>query len=86
MDVRRERGDEDLSASQREDRAKRLADETLRARVPGTLGVRRVAEQEVDAAVPDLRRASPRPSSARRRACGRASSPPYGRRGPPRSR
>ena len=41
--------------AQREDRAERLADEPLGAGVPGPLGVRRVAEQEVDAAVADLR-------------------------------
>ena len=41
--------------AKREDRAERLADEPLGARVARALGVRRVAEQEVDAAVPDLR-------------------------------
>ena len=40
--------------AQREDRAERLADEPLRARVARALGVRRVAEEEIDAAVPDL--------------------------------
>ena len=43
-----------LPRAEREDRAKRLADEALRARGPGALRVRRVAEQEVDAAVSDL--------------------------------
>ena len=55
VDVRGERGDEDLPAPQREDRAERLADEPLRAGVARALGVRRVAEEEVDAAVADLR-------------------------------
>ena len=54
VDVRGERGDEDLPLAQREDRAERLADEALGAGVSGTLGVRRVAEEEVDAAVADL--------------------------------
>ena len=38
----------------RDDLAERLADEPLRAGEAGPLGVRRVAEQEVDAAVADL--------------------------------
>ena len=55
VDVRGERGDEDLPLPQREDRAERLTHEALRAGVAGTLGVRRVAEQEIDAPVADLR-------------------------------
>ena len=54
VDVRRERGDQDLPALQREDRAECLADEPLGAGVSGPLGVRRVAEQEVDPTVADL--------------------------------
>src|SRR5918994_401568 len=48
MHVRRERGDEHATAAQRDDLAERLADDALRRREPGPLGVRRVAEQEVD--------------------------------------
>ena len=55
MDVRRERRDEDLPRAEREDRAERLSDEPLGAGVAGPLRVRRVAEEEVDSAVPDLR-------------------------------
>ncbi len=40
--------------AQREDRAERLADEPLRPRIARPFGVRRVAEEEIDAAVPDL--------------------------------
>ena len=55
VDVRGERRDEDPALAHRHQRAERLADESLRARHAGPLGVRRVAEQEVDAAVADLR-------------------------------
>ena len=41
--------------TKREDRAERLADEPLGARVARALGVRRVAEEKIDAAIPDLR-------------------------------
>ena len=54
VDVRGERRDEDPPRAQRDQLAERLADEPLRAGHPGPLGVRRVAEQEVDAAVADL--------------------------------
>ena len=52
--VRRERRDEDLAFALREDLAERLADDALRLRHAGPLRVRRVAEQEVDAAIADL--------------------------------
>ena len=55
VDVRRERRDEDLPVAQREDRAERLAHEPLGAGVPGPFGVRRVAEEQVDSAIADLR-------------------------------
>ena len=63
-------------------------DEPLRSRHPGSLRVRRVPEQEVDAAVAELRERCRRRSSARRRGCGRASSRRCGARArrPSRSR
>ena len=45
---------EDAPAALRDDLAERLADDALGRRHAGPLGVRRVAEQEVDAAVADL--------------------------------
>ena len=45
---------EDASRAHRDQLAERLADEALGAGHPGALGVRRVAEHEVDAAVADL--------------------------------
>ena len=50
--VRRERRDEDPARAQRDQLPERLADEPLRAGDPGPLGVRRVAEQQVDARLP----------------------------------
>src|SRR5262249_11988990 len=58
VDVRREGGDEDLPAAEGEDRAERLAHEPLRPRMARALGVGRVAEQEVDAAVSNRREGS----------------------------
>ena len=55
VDVRCERGDEDAARAQRDQRAERLADEPLRAGHARPLGVRRVAEQQVDALVAELR-------------------------------
>ena len=52
--VRRERRDEDPPGPVRDDHPERLADDALRLREAGPLGVGRVSEQEVDAAVPDL--------------------------------
>ena len=49
---------------------------------PGPLGVRRVAEQQVDAAVPDLGQRARRRCGTRRRACGRSCSRPCGRSRP----
>jgi hypothetical protein len=54
VDVRRERRDEDPARSPRYQLAESLADEPLGAGHPRSLGVRRVAEEEVDAAVADL--------------------------------
>ena len=54
--------------------------------VAGDLGVRRVAEHDVDAAVADLGELADVGAAARRPACGRASSRRCGRRGPRRSR
>ena len=54
VDVRREAGHEDSSRTQGKERAKGLADEPLRAGRARPLGVRRVAEQEVDSPVSDL--------------------------------
>ena len=54
VDVRGERGDEDASRAQRDQLPERLADEPLGAGHPGPLGVRGVAEEQVDAAVPEL--------------------------------
>ena len=54
VDVRGEGGDQDAALALRDDLAERLADEPLRAREPRPLRVRRVAEQEIDAAVADL--------------------------------
>ena len=58
----------------RDDLAERLADEPLRAGDAGPLRVRRVAEHEVDAAVPDLGELARRRCADRPRACGRACS------------
>jgi hypothetical protein len=55
MDVRGEGRDEDTPAAHRDDLAERLPHEALRARHPGTLRVRRVAEQQVDTEVSDRR-------------------------------
>ncbi len=52
--VRREGDDEDPPAPQRDQRAEGLADEALRAGHPGPLGVRRVAEEQIDALVAEL--------------------------------
>ena len=54
VDVRGERCDEDPTLPQRDDLAEGLADEPLRPGVAGPLGVRRVAEHEVDAEVAEL--------------------------------
>jgi len=53
--VRGERGDEDPAGALRDDLAKRLADDPLGTGEAGPLRVGRVAEQQVDAAVADLR-------------------------------
>ena len=55
MDVRREGRDEHASRTLRDDLAKGLADDALGLGHARPLGVRRVAEQQVDAAVPELR-------------------------------
>ena len=52
--VRRERGDENAPGAAREDLAERLADDPLRLGDAGPLRVRRVAEHEGDASIPDL--------------------------------
>ena len=49
VDVRGEARDQDAALEPRDDLLERLADQPLRARDAGTLGVRRVAEHEVDA-------------------------------------
>ena len=49
VDVRREARDQDAALEPRDDLLERLADEPLRASDARTLGVRRVAEHEVDA-------------------------------------
>ena len=54
VDVRGERGDEDTSVLLRDDLAERLADDALGAGEARPLGVRRVAEQQVDATIPEL--------------------------------
>src|SRR5207248_5926727 len=54
VDVRRERRHEDPARPRGEDLAESLADDALRLRDAGALGVRRVAEEQVDAAVADL--------------------------------
>ncbi len=54
VDVRGERGDQDAAGALRDDLTERLADDALGAREPGPLGVGRVAEQKIDAAVPEL--------------------------------
>ncbi len=54
MDVRREAGDEDAALPRRDDLPERLAHDPLRTREAWALGVRRVAEQEIDAAVSEL--------------------------------
>ena len=54
VDVGGERGDEDPPLPLRDDLTERLADETLRAGHPRPLGVGRVREQEIDAAVAEL--------------------------------
>ena len=54
VDVRREARDEDAAAARRDDLPERLADDALGAREARALGVRRVAEQQVDAAVAEL--------------------------------
>jgi hypothetical protein len=56
--VRREARDQDPPLAHRNDLAERFADEPLGAGDTGTLGVRRVAQEQVDAAVADLRQAS----------------------------
>ena len=53
--VRGERGDEDPALAAREDLAERLAHDALGLGDAGPLGVRGVAEQEVDAEAADLR-------------------------------
>jgi hypothetical protein len=58
VDVRGEAGDENAPFAHRDDLAECLAHETLRAGHAGTLRVGRVAEHEVDAAVPDLGKAA----------------------------
>ena len=58
VDVRGEGRDEDPALPEREDLPEGLADDSLRRREAGTLRVRRVAEHEVDAKVPDLREAA----------------------------
>ena len=55
VDVRREGDDEDPALAKRDQRAKRFSDEPLGAGHPRPLGVRRVAEHQVDAEVPELR-------------------------------
>ena len=67
VDVRGERGDEDPAGARRDDLAERLADEPLRAGHARPLGVRRVAEEEVDAAVAEL---GEPPTSVRRPSTG----------------
>jgi hypothetical protein len=57
VDVRRERRDENPAGADRDDLAERLADDALGQCVAGLLGVRGVAEQEVDALAADLRQA-----------------------------
>ena len=54
VDVRREARDEHAAAALRDDLAERLADDALGTREAGPLRVRRVAEQQVDAAVAEL--------------------------------
>ena len=54
VDVRRERGHENPSGAAREDLAERLADDPFRLGDSGSLGIRRIAEHERDAAVADL--------------------------------
>jgi hypothetical protein len=54
VDVGGERGDEDAAGTGRDQLAEGLADEPLRAGHTGPLRVRRVAQEEVDAAVADL--------------------------------
>ena len=60
--------------AQRDDLPEGLADEPLRAGHARPLGVRRVAEQEVDAAVADLREAADVGAAGRPPACGRSCS------------
>ena len=52
--VRREAGDQDAPLADRDDVAEGLSDEPLRAGHAGPLRVRRVPEQEIDAAVSEL--------------------------------
>src|SRR6185312_1174726 len=54
VDVRGERRDEDAAGARRNQLAEGLADEPLRAGHAGALGVRRVAEEQVDAAVAEI--------------------------------
>ena len=54
VDVRRERRDEHAALAQGDDLAECFADESLRARVAGPLGVRGVAEHEIHSEVAEL--------------------------------
>jgi len=54
MDIRCERRNEDAPLAAREDLGERLADDLLGLGDTRPLGIRRVAEQQVDAAIPDL--------------------------------
>ena len=54
VDVRGERRDEHAALAQRDDLPEGLADEPLRARETGPLGVRRVSQHQVDAEVAEL--------------------------------
>jgi hypothetical protein len=58
MDVRGERGDENPSAPLRDDLAKDLADRALGLRHARALGIRRIAEEDVDAAVSQVGQAA----------------------------
>ncbi len=54
VDVRREARDENAALSRGDDLAECLADDTFGAGEPGTLRVRRVGAEKIDAAVPEL--------------------------------